>query len=151
MRFAAGFLMLAVAAGPAPAHEEGPAEAPAAEQSSGAIAIPPGLSPGSNEMLRTVLANHPDIEVIVSDVIIPPGSQVPRHFHPGEEVVYVIEGSAVHVEEGKPDRVLSAGEAMVIAPEAIHAPIGGPEGARAIVFRIHTPGRPERILVPAPE
>ena len=36
---------------------------------------------------------------------------------------------------------------MVIAPEAVHAPIGGPGGARAIVFRVHVEGQPERILV----
>lgn len=114
-----------------------------------AISIPEGLKPGSNEMLRTMLERVDGVEVIVSDVIIPADSTVPRHYHPGEEVVYVIEGSAVHVEEGKPDRQITAGEAMVIPPEAIHAPRGGPDGARAIVFRVHKPGMPERI--PAPE
>lgn len=113
------------------------------------VAIPDGLSPGSNEMLRAALSGAPDLEVLVSDVIIPPGAEVPRHYHPGEEFVYVIEGSAIHVEEGKPDRVISAGDSMVIEPEAVHAPRGGPEGARAIVFRVHVAGQPERI--PAPE
>lgn len=103
--------------------------------------------PGSNQMLRAPITISDDLEVIISDVVIPPGATVPRHFHPGEEFVYVIEGSAVHVEEGKPDQVLSAGDAYVIPPEAEHAPRGGPDGARAIVFRVHKDGLPERINI----
>jgi quercetin dioxygenase-like cupin family protein len=78
-------------------------------------------------------------------VIIPPGATVPAHSHPGEEFAYVIEGSAVHVEEGKPDLDVAAGQSFVIPPNAVHAPRGGPEGARAIVFRVHRKGQPERI------
>ncbi len=112
------------------------------------VTIPPGLEPGSNEMLRAGLTAAPDLEVLISDVIIPAGVEVPRHYHPGEEFVYVIEGSAIHVEEGKPDREIKAGEAMAISPEAVHAPRGGTNGARAIVFRVHVKGQPERIPVP---
>lgn len=103
--------------------------------------------PGSNEMLRTNLTHDPHLEVIISDVVIPAGATVPQHFHPGEEFVYVIEGSAVHVEDGKPDQILSAGDSYVIPPDAIHAPRGGPDGARAIVFRVHRNGLPERINI----
>lgn len=101
--------------------------------------------PGSNQMLRAPITISEDLEVIVSDVVIPADATVPRHFHPGEEFIYVIEGSAIHVEDGKPDQVLGAGDAYVIPPEAEHAPRGGPDGARAIVFRVHKDGLPERI------
>lgn len=70
--------------------------------------------PGSNLMLRGPITISDDLEVIISDVVIPAGATVPRHFHPGEEFVYVIEGAAVHVEAGKPDTLISAGEAFVI-------------------------------------
>ncbi|MEL6723745.1 MAG: cupin domain-containing protein [Pseudomonadota bacterium] len=103
--------------------------------------------PGSNQMLRAPITISDDLEVIISDVVIPPGATVPRHYHPGEEFLYVIEGSAVHVEAGKPDQVLSAGDAYVIPPEAEHAPRGGPDGARAIVFRVHKQGLPERVNI----
>ncbi len=103
--------------------------------------------PGSHQMLRAPITVADGLEVIISDVVIPPNATVPRHYHPGEEFLYVIEGSAVHVEEGKDDRVLSAGDAYVIPPRAIHAPRGGPDGARAIVFRVHVEGADERTLV----
>ena len=105
------------------------------------------LPAGSNLMLRAPITISDGLEVIVSDVIIPPNATVPRHYHPGEEFVYVIEGYAVHVEQDKPDRILKAGDAYVIPPNAEHAPRGGPDGARAIVFRVHVAGKPERVLV----
>ena len=107
--------------------------------------VPAGLEAGSNEMLRAPLTNEPNLEVIVSDVVIPPGASVPPHYHPGEEFLYLIEGTAVHVERGKPDLPLKVGDTYVIPPEAVHAPRGGPQGARAIVFRVHRKGQPERI------
>ncbi len=107
----------------------------------------PDLPPGSNERLRATIAAAPGLEVIISDVIIPPGAAVPRHYHPGEEFVYAIAGSATHVEEGRPDRVITAGDAMVISPQAVHAPYANEEGARAIVFRVHARGQPERVPV----
>ena len=106
--------------------------------------VPP---PGSNEMLRAGISGIDGYEVIISDVVIPAGATVPRHYHPGEEFVYVISGSAIHVEQGKPDVEIKAGDGFVIEPKAIHAPRGGPDGARAIVFRVHVADQPERILV----
>ena len=103
--------------------------------------------PGSNQRLRAPISIADGLEVIISDVVIPPNTTVPRHYHPGEEFLYVLEGSAVHVEEGKPDQILKAGDAYVIPPQAEHAPRGGPEGARAVVFRVHVEGAEERILV----
>ena len=109
------------------------------------VPLPP---PGSNEVLRSKVRVADNLEVIISNVFIPSGAQVPRHYHPGEEFLYVVQGSAVHVEEGQADRVLMAGDAYVIPPEAIHAPYGGPNGGHAIVFRLHVEGQEERYLVP---
>ena len=107
----------------------------------------PRPPPGSNEQLRAPITAAEGLEVIISDVVIPPGAQVPRHFHPGEEFLYVIEGSAVHVQEDQEDITLKAGDSYVIPPRALHSPYAGEEGARAIVFRVHTAGEPERTLV----
>lgn len=80
------------------------------------------VQPGSHTKLRAPVSLADGLEVIISDVVIPAGVAVPRHYHPGEEFLYVIEGSAMQVEDGKPDRLLSAGDAYVIPPEVIHAP-----------------------------
>lgn len=122
-----------------------PAPQPAACQDTGR---PP---PGSNLVLRAPLTVAEGLEVIISDVVIPPGAQVPAHYHPGEEFLYVLEGSAIQVEQGLEPFELAAGTGYVIAPEARHAPIGGPAGGRAIVFRVHVAGKAERIPVDSVE
>ena len=109
------------------------------------VPLPP---PGSNEVLRSKVRVADNLEVIISNVFIPPEAVVPRHYHPGEEFLYMVQGSAVQVEEGQPDLEVKAGEAYVIPPEAIHAPYGGPDGGHAIVFRLHVEGQEERYLVP---
>lgn len=145
---------LALLAAPAMAHadHDAPQTTPSTvPDAAGERASLPDLPPGSNAVLTAAIAAADGLDVIISDVVIPAGAQVPRHYHPGEEFLYVIEGSATHVEEGKPDLPMVAGDAYVIPPRAIHSPIGGPQGARAVVFRVHVAGQPERVLVPLPE
>ncbi|WP_284124189.1 VOC family protein [Parerythrobacter aestuarii] len=108
----------------------------------------PPRGPGSNTALTAPITVGGPLSVIISDVVIPAGGQVPRHCHPGQEFLYMVEGSATHVEHGKPDRQLGPGDAYVIPAGAIHSPIGGPEGGRAVVFRVHVEGQPERVAVP---
>lgn len=107
----------------------------------------PARSAGSNEVLKERLDSAPGLEVVISDVVIPPNAQVPRHYHPGEEFLYLIEGTATHIEEGSANRDLVPGDAMVIRMGKIHAPKAGPDGARAVVFRVHLEGEPERVLL----
>lgn len=107
----------------------------------------PARDAGSNEVLKEKLGSAPGLEVVISDVVIPPNAQVPRHYHPGEEFLYLIEGSATHIEEGTPNREMKPGDALVIRMGKIHAPKAGPDGARAIVFRVHIEGEPERVLL----
>jgi len=104
--------------------------------------------PGSNQVLRAPVTIADGLEVIISDVVIPANTTVPRHYHPGEEFMFVLDGSAIQVEEGKPEQLFTAGDAYVIPPHAIHEPRGGPTGGRAIVFRLHLEGKEERVLVP---
>jgi quercetin dioxygenase-like cupin family protein len=63
---------------------------------------------------RTELQRH-DIsvagyEAIQTRVDFAPGAAFPRHRHPGEEIIYVIEGSIDYEVEGKPPVTVKAGE-----------------------------------------
>jgi quercetin dioxygenase-like cupin family protein len=44
-----------------------------------------------------------------------------KHRHPGEEIIYVIEGSLEYEVEGKPPMTLKAGEVLFIPAGTIHA------------------------------
>ncbi|MDJ0748080.1 MAG: cupin domain-containing protein [Woeseiaceae bacterium] len=99
---------------------------------------------GPVEVIRTPASFAEGVEIIVSDVRIAPDAEVPGHSHAAEELVYVIEGSAIHIEDGVPERTLRAGDMAVIPPETVHRPRGGPDGARAITVRFRLPDRAER-------
>ena len=96
-------------------------------------------------LLRTELQVAEGVEVIVSVIEIGPGFTLPKHYHPGEEFVYVLEGSAVLWQQGKPDVTLGAGEIYRIPLAQVHTAMTGASSAKAIVFRVHQKGEPERI------
>lgn len=85
------------------------------------------------------------IEIIVSVVEIGPETTLPRHYHPGEEFVYVLEGEATLWQQGKPDLTLRTGDAYKIPLQQVHTAITGDTGTRALVFRVHRKGAPDRI------
>ena len=74
---------------------------------------------------RTDLLRHdlsvPGREVIQVRVDFAPGVAFPTHSHPGEEIVYVLEGSLEYQIEGKPPVTLKAGEVLFIPAGTIHA------------------------------
>ena len=74
---------------------------------------------------RTDLLQHdlsvPGREVVQSRVDFGPGVLAARHSHPGEEIVYVIEGLLEYQLEGRPPVTLKAGDALLIPPGTIHA------------------------------
>ena len=104
---------------------------------------------GPVEVIRTPASFAEDVEIIVSDVRIAPDAEVPGHSHAAEELVYVIEGSAIHVEDGLPERTLRAGDMAIIPPDTVHRPRGGPAGARAITVRFKLQEHAEPLPVPA--
>ena len=63
----------------------------------------------------------PGREVIQARVEIDPGVTFPKHSHPGEEIIYVLEGSLEYEVEGKPPMTLKAGEVLFIPAGTIHA------------------------------
>ena len=74
---------------------------------------------------RTDLQRHdlsvPGREVVQVRVDLDPGVAFPKHTHPGEEIIYVVEGSLEYEVEGKPPMTLKAGEVLFIPAGTIHA------------------------------
>ncbi len=59
--------------------------------------------------------------MIQARVDIDPGKTFPRHSHPGEEIVYVLQGTLEYELDGKPPVTLKAGDVLFIPPETVHA------------------------------
>ena len=63
----------------------------------------------------------PGREVIQNRVEISPEAPPFKHFHPGEEIIYVLGGELEYRIEGQPPRTVTAGEALMVPAEAVHA------------------------------
>ena len=103
--------------------------------------------PVLKNLLTSVLEGVDDTEVVVSHVTIPPNTSLPKHWHPGEEFVYVLRGSVTLWQKGKPDVRAAAGEVVKVPLKQVHTAHTGDEGVTLLVFRVHEQGQPERVLV----
>jgi quercetin dioxygenase-like cupin family protein len=101
---------------------------------------------------RTELQRHdlsvPGREVVQVRVDFDPGYVSPRHTHPGEEIVYVLEGTLEYEVEGKPPVTLKAGDVLFIPARTIHAAknVGSSNGAELATY-VAEKGKPLVALV----
>ena len=83
-----------------------------------ALAQWPGIS--RIDLMRDDLST-PGREVIQALVKFAPGASAPRHSHPGEELVYVVEGAFEYQLDGRPPVIVKAGEVLFIPAGTPHA------------------------------
>ena len=95
------------------------------------------------DILSCELKGVDGTEVVVSHVTIPPDTTLPKHWHPGEEIAYVIEGSLVLWQENESERVFTKGDACVVPWKEVHSVMTKDEAVTLIVFRVHEQGQPE--------
>lgn len=115
------------------------------DSTSGNAAEPPPVQ--ADNLLRESIVGVKGKEIIVSRVSLPPHTELPWHWHSGEEFFYVIEGSVTLKRQGKPDLPARKGDAQNIAATVIHTGSTGEQGAELVIFRVHAAGEPERYLV----
>ena len=109
-----------------------------------ALAQAPGIT-------RTDLQQHdlsvPGREVIQVRVDFAPGVLAPAHNHPGEEIVYAIEGLIEYRLEGRPAVILKPGEVLFIPAGMIHeARNVGTVNAAELATYIVEKGKPLLVL-----
>jgi quercetin dioxygenase-like cupin family protein len=63
----------------------------------------------------------PGREVVQSRVDIGPEAPLVKHTHPGEEMIYILEGSLEYQVEGQPPKTFHAGDALTVPAGAVHA------------------------------
>ena len=100
---------------------------------------------------RTPLQRHDlgilDREMVQVRVDLAPGVTFPQHSHPGEEIVYVIEGVLEYRVEGQPPVTLKAGEVLFIPAGAVHGVTNvGSGNAAELATYIVEKGKPLVVL-----
>jgi quercetin dioxygenase-like cupin family protein len=86
----------------------------------------------------------PGREVVQTIVELGPGVRSSRHIHPGEEIVYVLEGAPLEYEvEGKPTVTLKPGAVLFIPARTPHAArnVGTTKGAELATYIVEK-GKP---------
>jgi quercetin dioxygenase-like cupin family protein len=100
---------------------------------------------------RTDLQRHdlsiPGREVIQVRVDLDPGYTAPAHTHPGEEIIYVLEGTLEYRIDGKP-MVVKPGDVLFVPAGVVHlvTNIGGGNGAELATYVVEK-GKP--LVIPA--
>jgi quercetin dioxygenase-like cupin family protein len=101
---------------------------------------------------RTDLQRHdlsvPGREVVQARVELNPGVTSGKHWHPGEEIVYVLEGSLEYQVEGRPPVTLKAGDVLFIPAGTIHAAknVGSGNGAELATYVVEK-GKPLIVII----
>ena len=104
-------------------------------------------------MKRTELFEAPltaERGAVLATVELLPGDAGPLHMHPGDEVLYVVEGSVVVEVEGQQPRAVRAGESFQFrrsTPHLARNVSGRP--ARMLASIVHVAGEPSTVMVPA--
>jgi quercetin dioxygenase-like cupin family protein len=91
----------------------------------GSVFVPHTAPAQTAGIKRTDLQRHdlsvPGREAVQVRVDLGPGVAFGRHTHPGEEIIYVLEGLLEYQVEGKPPVTLKAGDVLFIPAGTIHA------------------------------
>lgn len=101
---------------------------------------------------RTDLQRHdlsvPGRQVIQVRIDFAPGVLAPNHSHPGEEIVYAIEGSMEYQMQGRPPVTLKPGEVLFIPAGTIHSVknVGSGNAAELATYVVES-GKPLVVLV----
>ena len=102
---------------------------------------------GFHELHRAEIADASNIEVVMALVQRPGGSVSAKHYHPGGEFGFVLEGIVTVATEREPEATLKAGTSFYQPPGEWHIVSTSPEGAKAVVFRVLEKGQPMIVAV----
>ncbi len=101
---------------------------------------------------RTDLQRHdlsvPGREVVQARVELDSGVPSPKHWHPGEEIIYVLEGSLEYQVEGQAPVTLKAGDVLFIPTGTIHTAknVGSGPGVELATYVVEK-GKPLVVVV----
>jgi quercetin dioxygenase-like cupin family protein len=89
----------------------------------------------------------PGREVIQVRVDLDPGVTFPMHSHPGEEIIYVLEGTWEYEVEGKSALTLRAGDVLFIPAGTLHGAknVGSGTGSELATYIVEK-GKPLLVL-----
>lgn len=100
-------------------------------------------------LIKTDLAGIEGKEGMLVLVEFTPGAVTAPHYHSGEELIYLLEGSTSMEVKGKPAITLKAGDTFHLAPKQVHRVknFSATTPAKALTFTIAEKGQPDTVPV----
>lgn len=104
--------------------------------------------PKMENLFQKVLVKEftPGREIIVALVEVPPNTTMERHWHPGEEFHYCLEGETELLVDGQPPVLEVPGKVSHVPYKKMHTVATKSKGVKLLVFRVHSEGEPVRYL-----
>ena len=116
------------------------------------LTIPGSAMAQQSGVKRTDLQQHdisvPGHETIQVRVDFEPGAVAPKHKHPGEEIIYVLEGSLEYQVADEPPKTLKTGDVLFIPAGVVHSAknVGNVKGSELATYIVEK-GKPLVTLV----
>lgn len=104
------------------------------------------------DLLKADLVGMEGKELIVQLVEFAPRGASGKHYHPGHEANYVLEGSQIAEMEGHPPMNRKAGDVNYTPAKVVHEGKNASATAplKLVVFRIHEKGQPVTVNITEP-
>ncbi|TDW48787.1 quercetin dioxygenase-like cupin family protein [Flavobacterium sp. 270] len=87
--------------------------------------LPNAINAQKSEIKRTDLQQHdlsiPGKEAVQATIDFGPHTAFGKHYHPGEEIIYVLKGAIEYEVEGSAPVMLKAGDVLFIPAGTVHA------------------------------
>lgn len=100
-------------------------------------------------LIKTDLAGIEGKEAVLALVEFAPGAATDPHYHPGEELAYLLEGSISFEAQGKPPITFKPGDTFHQPPKQVHRVknFSATTPAKALTFTIADKGQPATVPV----
>lgn len=96
------------------------------------------------ELMRTDLEGIEGKEGVVYVADLAPGVVVGKHYHPGNDFAYILEGSVILEREGEPPITFGPGQVFHNVPKRVHSVKNASttDGAKLLIFQLPEKGEP---------
>lgn len=96
-------------------------------------------------LIKSEIEFAPGTEILATRLFLPAHATVSKHYHNGEEYLYIASGHAYLTIKGEKEVKLSAGTLTKIPYKKVHWARAGGDTVEAIIFRTHEKGKPVRV------